>query len=138
VACRTRVLPSGGKHLGLRDDPESETGPLPRLCHGPFFEANGRRLVEVKNPEAGAQQHRHDVDVELVDQSGPRHLLNDARPADDLNRLVPGGGLRPGSRVREVPAQEGKRQTLILLRRGARLCASGRPSASDPWPVGSR
>ena len=48
----------------------------------------------LEEPKAAAQELRHDVDVELVDQNFAHEPPDHAGAADRLNRLLPGGGLR--------------------------------------------
>jgi hypothetical protein len=50
------------------------------------------RAAEVlEQPGAAVQDHRGDVQEQLVDQPGRQRLLDDAGSADDVHQLVPGG-----------------------------------------------
>ena len=50
--------------------------------------------MDLEEREAGAEQHRHDIDVNLVDQPGTQQLLDNIGAANHLNGPVAGGGSR--------------------------------------------
>ena len=70
--------------------------------------------------EAGAEQHRHHVNMQFIDRTGLQQLPDDIDPADHLHRLVTGGGRRLADGRGKAVGDEGERQALVLPRWGRR------------------
>lgn len=90
------VAPSPASPTGntLLLDAESERGPRPGLLHTDLLKLNSFESHVLEESEAGAQQHRHDIDVKLVDQISVQKLLDHAGTTNHLDGLRAGGGLR--------------------------------------------
>lgn len=60
--------------------------------HADLLEVDPLKTGVREEPEAGAQQHRHDVHAKLVDQTDSQKLPGHADATNHLNRLISGGG----------------------------------------------
>ena len=67
----------------------------PDLLHADLLKEEALRIDVLEETEARAQQHGHDVDPKLVDQTGIQKLPGHAYATNHLNCPVPsdGGGL---------------------------------------------
>src|SRR3989304_3246460 len=65
------------------DDAEPQAGPRPALFHADPLESKRLEAAVREQPEAAAEQHRHDIHPELVDEAGPQERAGDVDPPHD-------------------------------------------------------
>lgn len=83
------------RNLGGRSvcpDPESETGPDSEVPDIDFLHPHLLQLRPVEKPQAVSEKHRHDVNVELVDELSLKQLADNADSTHNLNCFIAGGG----------------------------------------------
>ena len=108
-----------------RKNTEPEVGSDPDFLHTDLLELDVLEIAAAEKRHAGTEQHRHDIEVKLVGQTGVQELVRHAGSADYLDCLVAGRGPCLGDCRLETVGHEGERQVLVLLWRG-------------PWWVGSQ
>jgi hypothetical protein len=81
-----------------------------------LLQPNAPEVKVLEQSQTAAENDRHDVETQLVDQAGAEQLLDDARAAWHLYHLVTGRGLRLLDRSLHALGDERERQVLVLLR----------------------
>jgi hypothetical protein len=71
--------------------------------HLHLLEANSAAAGGAEEPNAVAEQDRHDVQPDLVEQVGPEERVGEARAADDVDALVPAAA-RARATARSTPS----------------------------------
>src|SRR3990172_5587645 len=102
------------------DDAEPQAGPRPDVFDADPLESKRLEAAVREQPEAAAEQHRHDIHPELVDEAGPQELADHVDTAHDRDRPVTGGRLRLADSRLDAVGHEGERQVLVLLRSDTR------------------
>src|SRR5437899_2404989 len=97
-------------------DAEPEAGSRPDLLHADLLKLDALETGVPERPEAGAQQHWHDIDTKLVYQTSLQKLLDHAYATDHHNCLVPGGGGCLRDCRLDAIGHEREGQVLVLLR----------------------
>ncbi|MDB5058454.1 MAG: hypothetical protein JWO59_1926 [Chloroflexi bacterium] len=97
---------------GSLDDAQPEVRRLRRLGQAEAFELDGRPARVIEQPDAVAEQHRHDAHEDLVDHSRLEALPGDLG-ADDVDVLVARGGFGRGESAGEVTDEGGTRHRRV-------------------------
>ena len=107
------------RFLGRRllANPETEGGPAPDLLDVLEVQRDARERRRVEEPRPAAEQHRHHVHLEHVDQPRHQQLSDHVRAADHGHVAVTRGRQRLGRRRLHALGHEGERQRVVLLRR---------------------
>jgi len=75
---------------------EPQAGPRADLDDVDLLQPDAGERGVVEQPQPGAEQHRHHIDPDLVDEPGAQQLADRLRPADQSGRVLPGRyGPRP-------------------------------------------
>src|SRR5690606_846561 len=120
----TAIRPGAARATGAEypssHNGELEVGDAGRRDYLRPLKLDGRLAEMVEQPLPAPQQHRHQGDVDLVEEPGPQVLLDDAGSAADRHVLVARGGAGLVQGGLDPVGNEGERRAAFFDQRLSR------------------